>query len=74
MVILRMNNSICEGQGRIFISIEFAIRSVDIPGVRGISNQGSYKIIDSRLLLNISRSEHAGMTSVCSVGRVRLDL
>ena len=49
-------------------------RELEVTYIYLCSNQGSYKIIDSRLLLNISRSEHAGMTLVCSVGTVRLDL
>ena len=66
MVILRMNNSICEGRGRIFISIEFAIRSIDI----------RIEILLNSIvtLLNISTSQHAGMALACSAGKVRLDL
>ena len=64
MVILRMNNSICEGRGRIFISIEFAIRS--IPGDRDTNTNTS-----SHVHL---RSHHAGMALACGAGEVRLDL
>ena len=70
MVILRMNNSICEGRGRIFISIEFAIRSIDIPEDRFRYSSNSLVII--RLI--VSTSPHAGMALACSVVKVRLDV
>ena len=69
MVILRMNNSICEGRGRIFISIEFAIRSIDIPEDRF---RYSNSLVIIRLIL--STSPHAGMALACTAVKVRLDV
>ena len=69
MVILRMNNSICEGRGRIFISIEFAIRSIGIPEDR-------FRYSNSLVIIGliVSTSPHAGMALACGPVEVRLEV